>query len=83
MSLAIQKRHTVSGRYDKAERRQKIYGLCGLCGEYGYSVTCRIRSKNSSSQDIPLGLKYCLKCKCITIIDSHLKIINKNGCELL
>lgn len=83
MSLELRKRHTVSGRYEKSERRQKVYGLCGLCGFYGFSVTCRIRSKNTQSQDIPLGLKYCIKCKCVTVIDSSLKIVNKDGNELL
>lgn len=68
-----------SGRYDKGDRRQKVYGLCGVCGIHGFSVCCKIRSKNSASQDIPLALKYCTICKCVTLIDSKLKIVDKQG----
>jgi hypothetical protein len=83
MSLVTKRPYFATGRYDKTPRRQKIYGLCGSCGNYGFSVCCKIRSKNSSSQDIPLGLKYCTTCKCITVLDSKLKIVNKAGKELL
>jgi len=75
----MSQRYFPSGRYDKTPRRQKVYGLCGVCGVHGFAVCCKIRSKNSASQDIPLAMKYCTKCKCVTLIDPKLKLVNKDG----
>lgn len=82
MSQILEKKYTVTGRYDKSNKRQKIFGLCGNCGISGYAITCKIRTK-TRSLDIPLGVKYCTVCKVLTLIDEKLKIVNKNGCELL
>lgn len=78
----MSQKYVSSQRYDKSLRRTKIYGLCPKCGVYGFAVTCRIRSKNRISQDIPLPMKYCLTCKCITLLDSNLKILDKDGEEI-
>ena len=79
MSLLLQKSYTKTGRYDKTIRRQKVYGLCGICGIHGFAISSTIRSKTGPSQDIPLALKYCTNCKCVTVIDPKLKIVNKEG----
>jgi hypothetical protein len=81
MSLLL-KKYTVTGRYDKSLRKEKIFGLCGNCGIGAFAITCNIRNK-SSRQTIPLGMKYCASFKTITIIDEKLKIVKKNGTELL
>lgn len=75
-------KYTLSHRYDSGIRRQKILGLCSKCSLHGFAVACRIRSKNSVSLDIPLGMKYCTRCKCITLLDDNLAIFNKDGVRL-
>ena len=75
-------KYTLSYRYDSGSKKRKILGLCGKCGLHGFAVVCRIGSKNVGCHDIPLLMKYCTSCKCITVLDDSVKILNKKGIEL-